>query len=151
MSKTANPRDLGFDYFTPIQVRMTDIDGQAHVNNGTYYQYFEHARATFLYETAGWDFFQDFIVIVNSNIDYLTPILIMDKPQIWVKCTKIGNSSFHLSYLITGAENAEDTIIYAKATSIQVSVEQKTGKPVAIPEKYRSKLLEALEHEKKIC
>jgi len=143
MSKTVNPRELGFDYFTPIQVRMTDIDGQAHVNNGTYYQYLEHARATFLYETAGWDFFKEFIVIVNSNIDYLTPILIMNKPHVWVKCTKIGNSSFHLAYLITGSENGNETILYAKATSIQVSVEQKTGKPKAIPVDYRDKLVVA--------
>ncbi len=142
MSKTANPRDLGYEYYAPIQVRMADIDGQAHVNNGTYYQYLEHARATFLYDMTGWDFFKEFIVIVNSNIDYLAPILIVDKPQVWVKCTKIGNSSFHLAYLITGPENGDDTLLYAKATSIQVSIEQKTGKPKAIPDLYRSKLLE---------
>ena len=32
-----------FDFSTLIQIRFSDIDGYMHVNNGVYFNYFEHS------------------------------------------------------------------------------------------------------------
>ena len=33
------------EFSLPIQIKFSDIDGYLHVNNGVYFNYFEHARA----------------------------------------------------------------------------------------------------------
>jgi acyl-CoA thioester hydrolase len=129
-----------FSFTTPIQLRFSDIDGYLHVNNGVYFSYFEHARAVFLYEVAGWDVLDIGTVVGRIEIDYIRPIHLTDQVEALVKCSRLGNSSFDLEQVLLGKNSTGKEQVYATCKSVLVSVDKSSMKPVAIPEAFRQKL-----------
>jgi acyl-CoA thioester hydrolase len=129
-----------FSFTTPIQLRFSDIDGYLHVNNGVYFSYFEHARAVFLYQVAGWDVLDVGTVVGRIEIDYIRPIHLTDQVEALVKCSRLGNSSFDLEQVLVGKDITGKDQVYATCKSVLVSVDKSSMKPVAIPEAFRQKL-----------
>ncbi len=142
MKTPSNPVELrkrsGFSL--SLQVRFSDIDGYLHVNNGVYFNYFEHARAMFLHEVCNWDVLKFGAVVGRVEIDYLRPIHLEDQVEALVKCSRLGNSSFDLEQVLVGKDKEGREHIFAKCLSVLVAVDMKTMKPTAIPEEYRLKL-----------
>lgn len=130
-----------FSFSTPIQIRFSDIDGYLHVNNGVYFNYFEHARAVFLHQVCDWNVMTVGTVVGRIEIDYIRPIHLEDQVEALVKCSRIGNSSFDLEQYLTGKDSKGESRFFAKCKCIMVAVDMKTMKPVAIPEEYRLKLI----------
>lgn len=131
-----NPKDIlgNFDFSVPIQVRFSDIDGYMHVNNGIYFNYFEHARALYLYERCGWNIMEVGTVVARIELDYLKPIHMEDQVKAFVRCSRIGNTSFDLEQVLLD-ESGEK--IFATCKTIMVSVSMKNMNPVPIPSEYR--------------
>ncbi|TVP52647.1 MAG: acyl-CoA thioesterase [Mongoliibacter sp.] len=129
-----------FSFSVPVQVRFSDIDGYMHVNNGVYFSYFEHARASFLYEVCGWDVMEIGTVVANINIDYRLPIHALDSPSVFVRIKNIGNTSFEMEQVIMGETREGRQEVFAQATTVMVSVSMKTMRPVPVPEVYRAKM-----------
>ncbi|NVJ86378.1 MAG: acyl-CoA thioesterase [Algoriphagus sp.] len=136
-----NPKDFQekFDFSVPIQVRFSDIDGYMHVNNGIYFNYFEHARALYLYDRCGWNIMEVGTVVARIELDYLKPIHMEDQVKAWVRCSRLGNTSFDLEQVLVD-ERGET--IFARCKTVMVSVSMKNMKPVSIPTSYRE-ILEA--------
>jgi acyl-CoA thioester hydrolase len=130
-----------FSFSAPIQVRFSDIDGYLHVNNGIYFNYFEHARAEFLFRVCNWDIFNTGTVVANINIDYRLPVHSDDKPEVFVKCTGIGNTSFVLEQVMIGKSKDGEQKIFAQASTTMVFVDMKTMRPLKVPKEYASKLM----------
>ena len=129
-----------FSFSIPIQLRFSDIDGYLHVNNGVYFSYFEHSRAVFLYQVAGWDVLDVGTVVGRIEIDYIRPIHLTDQVEALVKCSRLGNSSFDLEQVLLGKDSTGKEQVYATCKSVLVSVDKSNMKPVAIPEAFRQKL-----------
>ncbi|MCH7408866.1 acyl-CoA thioesterase [Belliella sp. DSM 111904] len=129
-----------FSFSEDIQIRFSDIDGYMHVNNGIYFNYLEHARAMYLHKTCQWDAMKFGTVVANVNIDYKTPIHFGDEVKAFVKCVKIGSSSFVLEQVLGGTSSDGKHKVYAVAQVTMVSVDLKTMKPVAVPESYAAKM-----------
>ncbi|SFT98856.1 acyl-CoA thioester hydrolase [Algoriphagus locisalis] len=128
------------DFFLPIQIRFSDIDGYMHVNNGIYFNYFEHARAVFLDQVCQWDVMKIGCVVGRIEMDYFRPIHIDDTIKALVKCSRIGNSSFDLEQYLVGETKSGAQFTFAKSKCILVSVDMNTMKPMPLPENYRAKL-----------
>lgn len=133
-----------FTFYTPIQIRFSDIDGYLHVNNGVYFNYFEHARAVFLYQMCAWNVMTIGAVVGRIEIDYLRPIHLEDLVEAAVKCSRIGNSSFDLEQYLVGKDSDGHEHVFAKCRCTMVSVDMKTMKPVPVPSEYREKLISPL-------
>lgn len=129
-----------FHFSIPIQIRFSDIDGYQHVNNGIYFNYFEHSRAAFLMDSCGWNVMEVGTVVAHVGIDYYRPIHLSDQIRAYVKCVKIGNTSFDLVQYIIGVTSDEQEVVFSKSNCTLVSVDMNTMKPVPIPSIYRSKL-----------
>lgn len=129
------------EFSTDIQIRFSDIDGYYHVNNGIYFNYFEHARAVFLYEVCHWDIMSVGTVVARIEIDYMTPIHLEDQIQAFVHCTRTGNSSFDLFQYLIGNRKDGTTHVFASCKCTMVSVDIKTMKPIPIPSEYLVKML----------
>jgi acyl-CoA thioester hydrolase len=127
-------------FSTPIQIRFSDIDGYLHVNNGIYFNYFEHARAVFLYKSCDWDVLNIGTVVGRIEIDYLLPIHLHDQVEALVRCSRVGNSSFDLEQYLIGTDSKGAAQVYAKGKCTMVAVDMKTMRPVAVPGEYRLKL-----------
>ncbi|WP_040478876.1 acyl-CoA thioesterase [Mariniradius saccharolyticus] len=140
--KKYSPEEVqaSFSFSVPIQVRLSDIDGYMHVNNGIYFNYLEHARAMYLYQACGWDVMDIGTVVANIQINYRKPIHAEDSPIVFVTCTEIGRSSFVLEQVIMGKDKEGNQVVFAESTTTMVAVDMKTMRPVPVPEAYAAKL-----------
>lgn len=129
-----------FKFNIPIQVRFSDIDGYLHVNNGIYFNYLEHSRAIYLYKTCDWDVMSIGTVVANVTLDFQTPIHLMDQPLGYVRCIRLGKSSFILEQVLMGKTAAGEEKIFAVGSTTMVSVDMKTMRPTPIPEEYVTKI-----------
>lgn len=137
-----DPAQLQLDiaFSLPIQIRFSDIDAYLHVNNGVYFNYFEHARAVYLNDTCNWNVMETGCVVGRIEIDYLHPIHLEDSITALVHCSRIGNSSFDLEHFLVGMTKKGKQITFAKCKCIMVTVDMKTMNTIAVPEIYRAKL-----------
>ena len=128
------------EFSLPIQIRFSDIDGYMHVNNGIYFNYFEHARALYLEQVCQWDIMKVGCVVGRIEMDYFRPIHVDDTLTALVKCSRIGNSSFDLEQYLVGETKTGEHYTFAKSKCILVSVDMNSMKPMPLPENYRAKL-----------
>ena len=110
-----------FKHKTPIQVRFKDIDALGHVNNANHLSYIEHARVHYFNDAVGaninWS--EEGIILAKAIIDYKMPILLNDKVFVYTRCSRTGNKSFDLEYMIVKEENGKEVVL-ATATTVMV-------------------------------
>ncbi len=122
-------------YSTSIDLRFSDLDLYGHVNSAIYFTYLETARVKLFME-----FFQEltdqgiFIVVGRAECDYKNPITLKDTVAVSAWVSRIGTTSFDLSYNIH--DNKERT--FATAITTMVCIDSVKKKPVAVPERLRS-------------
>lgn len=128
-----------YRYFQPISTRWHDNDVYGHVNNVTYYSYFDSAVNTYLIEVGGLDIHHGTIVgfVVSSSCDYFASIAFPDKIEIGVRVAKLGTSSvqYELAVFKVG-----ETEACAAGRFVHVFVDRTSNRPVAIPENLRAAL-----------
>ncbi len=113
-----------------------DNDIYGHVNNVTYYSYFDTAVNRFLIEQGVLDIQGGDTVgfVVESGCSYFSPIAFPDALHVGVRVTRIGNSS--VRYEI-GIFRNDDECVCAAGQFVHVYVDRSTGRPVPIPEESR--------------
>lgn len=84
-----------FPYLINIDTRWMDNDIYGHVNNVTYYSYFDTIINRFLIEKGGLDIHQSEQIglIVNSNCSYFESVAFPDKLVGGFSVSRIGTSS----------------------------------------------------------
>lgn len=136
MSEKDIPQRSDYFEFMPIVTRWMDNDIYGHVNNVTYYSYFDSAANRYLIEEAGLDIHNGDVIgfVVNSGCSYLSPIAYPDDIEVGLRIDKLGNSSVHYGLAIfkKGQEQA-----CAHGFFVHVFVNRETQKPVALPTKMR--------------
>jgi len=142
MTDTKPINKTDYKRFYNISTRWMDNDVYGHINNVTYYSYFDTAVNDYLINDAGLDIHNAPIVgfVVNSQCNYLTPIAFPDVIAIGFRVNKIGNSS--VTYGLAVFKEGE-TQASAYGSFVHVFVNKKEQKSVSIPEPLR-KALEAL-------
>ncbi|AHC15215.1 acyl-CoA thioesterase [Salinispira pacifica] len=121
-----------------MEVRFIDLDALAHVNNAKYLNYLEEARLAYARDVLGWD--GDIrhlgLVVAGVEIQYKLPILLNEKVEIRTRVSRLGGRSFEMEYLILKI-NGENSELAARAKTVQVSVNEETGKSTRLPEEWR--------------
>ena len=118
-----------------IQVRYTDFDRMGHLNNAAYATYFEVARLNFLINLFETHSYRWTDVVANLNIDYKIPMVPGNTPEIEIKCSRIGNSSYDLTYSLY--EKTAPNIIYATGKTVQVRIDDETQQALALDDRIR--------------
>lgn len=124
-----------------IKTRWDDLDAFGHVNNAAYLTYVQEARSDFTWyarKVKNEDPILLHMVVARAEVDFLIPIYEGHTDldvSIWVG--RIGNSSFTLKY-----EIAAGGIVFARAETVQVAVDQKTQKSRSLNDEERAFLLE---------
>lgn len=129
-----------FGFYVPVQIRFSDIDGYMHVNNGIYFNYMEHARALYLHQVCQWDFHQTGAVVANIHLDFIKPLHFFDQPQSYVRCIKLGKTSFVLEQVLMGQKKNGEEVVFARADITMVTVDMITHKPAPLPVDYAAKI-----------
>ena len=130
-----------FKYRTELEMRFTDLDMMGHVNNAMYFTYMEIGRTKYWTQAIQWDWKKTGVVIGHASINYLKPLHLGDKISIYVRTSRIGNTSFDLEYMIIKMVNGEE-VICSKGKTVCVVYDYESKSPVAIPDRERSKMIE---------
>ena len=139
MSKPQVPGRAEYKVFYPITTRWSDNDIYGHVNNVTYYSYFDTAANRYLIEEGGLDINDGRIVgfVVKSGCEYHSPITYPEAVEAGVRVDRLGNSSVQYGIAIfrQGEEQAA-----AHGYFVHVFVEREHNKSVPIPGGLRAAL-----------
>lgn len=149
------PTDLAqwstqFRFFTPIQVRFSDTDMLGHINNVSYFSYFEHGRIAYLEELGLTRYLLQsptepggYIVTANLECQYLREIHFGKDVRLGVRVSRIGTSSLDIEYALF---LTEEEIIAAIGRGTVVYVNPATGKSQPLPEQAKE-LIRSFEKE----
>jgi acyl-CoA thioester hydrolase len=133
------PQRSDYRHFQPITTRWHDNDIYGHVNNVTYYSFFDSAVNSYLIEHGGLDIHDGDVVgfVVSSSCDYFASIAYPDLIEIGLRVGKLGNSSVQheLAVFKTGEEEA-----CAAGRFVHVFVDRASNQPVPIPARLREAL-----------
>ena len=137
----SQPQHLRADYrhFQPITTRWHDNDVYGHVNNVTYYSYFDSAVNAYLIEVGGLDIHEGAVVgfVVSSSCDYFASIAFPERIEVGLRVGKLGNSSvqYELAVFKVGEDQA-----CAAGRFVHVFVDRQSNRPVPIPAPLRAAL-----------
>ncbi|MFO2466168.1 acyl-CoA thioesterase [Pseudomonas sp. 15FMM2] len=125
------PQRADYRHFQPIITRWHDNDVYGHVNNVTYYSFFDTAVNTYLIEKGGLDIHDGEVVgfVVSSACDYFASIAFPDRIEIGLRVGKLGSSSVQYELAVFKADEDEAC---AAGRFVHVFVERATNRPVAI-------------------
>lgn len=129
-----------FKYKTTIETRFADFDMMGHVNNAVYFTYMEIARTKYWKQAISWDWEQTGVVIAQASLDYISPVYLKDKISMYVRTSRIGNSSFDLEYMLVKHVNNKEEVC-TKGKSVCVAFDYATKKAAPVPEKERAKMI----------
>lgn len=141
MSET-RPRPLeraDFKHFRLIQTRWMDNDLYGHVNNVTYYSYFDTVVNRYLIDPGGLDIHAGSIVgfAVETMCRFHRPFAYPEDIEVGLRVNKLGSSSVRYELALFGV--GEDTA-RADGHFVHVFVNRVSGRPTAMPGKLRQAL-----------
>ncbi|WP_268798956.1 acyl-CoA thioesterase [Pseudomonas huanghezhanensis] len=126
------PQRADFPHFQTITTRWHDNDIYGHVNNVTYYSFFDSAVNTYLIERGGLDIHNGAVVgfVVSSSCDYFASIAYPEVIEVGLRVGKLGNSSvqYELAVFKAGEDDA-----CAAGRFVHVFVDRASNQPVPIP------------------
>ena len=128
-----------YRHFVPLQTRWADNDIYGHVNNVTYYAYFDTVINCYLIERGGLNIAGGDIVgfAVETMCRFLKPLAYPDALEAGLRVGHLGNSSvrYEIGIFRKGENDAA-----AAGHFIHVFVDRKTGRPVSLPPPIRRAL-----------
>lgn len=120
-----------YAFIFPIQTRWADNDLYGHVNNVTYYSYFDSAANALLIQHAGFDIHHSPIIglVVESTCRFLQELSYPEVIEVGVAISHIGNSSlkYDLAIFKQGQDQAS-----AQGHFVHVFVDRKSRKSTAM-------------------
>ncbi|HYT97789.1 MAG TPA: thioesterase family protein [Casimicrobiaceae bacterium] len=128
-----------FPHFIAIATRWMDNDVYGHVNNVTYYSYFDTAVNEHLIRFGGLDFYNDSAVglVAETGCTFRKSLSFPETIDAGLAVTKLGKSS--VVYEI-GLFRHDDDEPAALGRFVHVWVDRVSQRPVAIPEQIRAAL-----------
>lgn len=129
----------GYRYFVPITTRWMDNDVYGHVNNVTYYSYFDTVANHFLIREGGLDIHASPVIalVVESKCSYRAPVAYPDELRAGLRVDKLGNRSVTYGVAIFTTEDDEPV---AHGHFVHVFVDRESRHAVRIPERIRGAL-----------
>ncbi|MEB6478628.1 acyl-CoA thioesterase [Acinetobacter vivianii] len=139
MSKPILKTRAQFKFFFPIQTRWADNDIYGHVNNVTYYSYFDTAANSLLIQKTGFDIHNSEIIglVVDSACSFLQELSFPEIVEVGVAIGKIGNSSLRYELAIFKQDQPQAA---AQGHFVHVFVDREHRKSTAIPPAIREVL-----------
>jgi acyl-CoA thioester hydrolase len=128
-----------YRHFMPLQTRWADNDIYGHVNNVTYYAYFDTVINCYLIEKGGLDIADGTVVgfAVETMCRYVKPIAYPDALEAGLRVGHLGRSSVRYE---VGIFRKGDKTAAAQGHFVHVFVDRAFGRPVPLPPRIRKAL-----------
>lgn len=128
-----------YEAFQRITTRWNDNDLYGHVNNVTYYAWFDTAVNRYLIEEGGLDIHNSPVIayVVSSSCQYFRPVAYPDAVEAGLRIERLGNSS--VTYGV-GIFRADDGTPLAQGQFVHVFVNRASDEPTPMPDAVRAAL-----------
>ena len=128
-----------YRYFLPIGTRWMDNDVYGHINNVTYYSYFDTVANHYLITEGGLDIHASPVIalVVESTCSYHAPLAYPDQLRAGLRVDRLSTRSVTYGIAIF---NGIDEHAAAHGHFVHVFVDRVTRKAVPIPEPIRAAL-----------
>jgi len=139
MSREQREPRTAYCVFRPITTRWMDNDIYGHINNVTYYSFFDTAVNSYLIDEGGLDIHAGSVIgyVVSSAANYHSALAFPDQIEAGLRVDRLGNSSVQYG---VGIFRKGETLACASGHFVHVFVDRATERPVPIPEPIRSAL-----------
>jgi acyl-CoA thioester hydrolase len=141
-ARPAPERRSAYRYLRAIPTRWMDNDVYGHVNNVTYYSYFDTIVNGYLIEQGALAIATSPVIglVVETQCNYFSPLAFPETVTAGLRVARVGTSS--VRYEI-GIFRGDDVLAAAQGHFIHVYVDRASGKPVPLPDPLR-RAVEAL-------
>ena len=137
-----NINSFEFKHSTPVQIRFNDIDLANHVNNAVYQYYYDFGKLRF------FDFtFEDVIdwtksgfVLLNVNIDYISPIYLLDNIIVETRIEEVKTKSIVIQQVIRKAGTSNENGVKSICKSVMVAYDFIRKESMEIPKTWKEKI-----------
>ncbi|NLG56083.1 MAG: acyl-CoA thioesterase [Rhodococcus sp.] len=132
---TPQPSADDFPVLWPVPTRWADNDHYGHVNNVTYYSYFDTAVNAWLIATTGTDIraLPALGVVAETSCRYHAELSFPDQLQVGLSVERLGTRSIVYALAIFRVEKDESLTLAATGRFVHVYVDAQTRTPVPIP------------------
>lgn len=129
---------MSTDAQRPLYVELSfrigtyDIDWAGHVNNGVYIRWLEDLRLEMLHVHYPMeDLLAEGLmpILVRTEVDYVRPVRLFDKPVGRMWCTEMGRASMRIA-----AEILVDGQVCCRAAQRGALIREGNGRPARMPE-----------------
>lgn len=126
-----------YAYFQTMTTRWMDNDSYRHMNNTTYYSFFDTIVNQYLIENGALDVEKGQVIglVAETTCRYFKPIGFPSKINVGLRIGHLGNSS--IRYEIALFKDGEDEAS-AQGHFIHVYVDRESGRPTPLPEKLKT-------------
>jgi acyl-CoA thioester hydrolase len=135
-----DPVPADFGVLWPVHTRWADHDTYGHVNNATYYEYFDTAVNGWLIAASGTDIRSlDAIgVVAETSCRYVHEIWFPDELRVGISIERLGERSIVYSLAIFREPPAAEPRLAAIGRFVHVYVDARSRRPVPIPPPIRA-------------
>lgn len=138
MSERTKP-DLrsGYAYFQLMTTRWMDNDSYRHMNNTTYYSFFDTIVNQYLIENGALDVEKSEVIglVAETMCRYFRSVGFPSRLDVGLRASHIGSSSVRYEVALFRDDDNEAS---AQGHFVHVYVDRASGRPVPIPEKLKS-------------
>lgn len=124
-----------FRHSCHLDVRFSDLDAFGHVNNARFITYFEEARIKYFDEivTVPVYWAKQGLILAKVECDFRDAIRHGDKLVAYTRCSRVGNKSFDLDYLIERKSKEGNISVAATGMTVLVAYDYEINLPMTIP------------------
>lgn len=145
MKNTSNAHNVPepefpFRHNLPIQIRFNDMDMLGHVNNTTYFKFFDLAKCRYFEELVKpepLDWKKINVVVANINCDFYAPTFFNESIAVCTAVTKIGDKSLRMEQRVYETETGQ---VKALCHTILVRYDIEKGCSMAITDEWRESI-----------
>lgn len=134
------PRQPGWNFCLPVEVRFRDVDMFGHVNNAAYLTYIESARVAYYAHLTGLNDPREFdMTVARAEVDFLKPAFYGQTLHVYTRAGRIGNKSWTLEHELRDSQTGE---VVARGSTVIVHYDHATRKSKVLP----SEIVELIAH-----
>lgn len=139
MSRPSPEPRAAYPYHHPIQTRWADNDVYGHVNNVTYYAYFDTAVNAYLSAQGALDPARGEVIglVVETGCAFFAPVAFPEALSVGVRVASAGRSSVRYELAVFQEERA---VAAAQGHFVHVYVDRESRRPAALPAALRAAL-----------
>lgn len=131
-----------FPVIVEIPVYWGDQDTFHHVNNVTYFRYFEHARIAYLDRIRTWEFLEKTgtgPIMASTHCRFRAPLTYPDVVSVGARVSDIGHDRFTMKYRVVSQRLSK---IVADGDAMLVYYDYRNNAKVPVPAELKGRILD---------